>query len=205
MQARAIQAVVWSDYLCPWCYLGRDRTALLESLGVTVTPLPYDLHPELPPVGRRVSPTGRLAEVHARIGAECAAVGLPFNPPEHIPSTRLALSAGEVVRGRRPEAFAALDAALFDAVFVTGEDIGDPDVLAEVVSRSGVDGGEVVDAVARGEGADEVRASIDAAHEVGVTGTPAWLLDGRLLIPGVQDRETIERWVARLTTRPASG
>ena len=88
---------------------------------------------------------------------------------------------------------------------MTGEDIGDPDVLAEVVSRSGVDGGEVVDAVARGEGADEVRASIDAAHEVGVTGTPAWLLDGRLLIPGVQDRETIERWVARLTARPASG
>jgi len=200
-----MQAVVWSDYLCPWCYLGRDRTSLLESLGVMVTPLPYDLHPEMPAVGRRVSPNGRLAEVHARIGAECAAVGLPFSPPEHIPSTRLALRAGEVVRGRVPAAFAALDSALFHAVFVTGEDIGDPLVLAEVVSRSGVDGEEVVDAVARGEGADEVQASIDAAHEVGVTGTPAWLLDGRLLIPGVQDRETIERWVARLAARPASG
>ena len=33
-----------------------------------------------------------------------------------------------------------------------------------------------------------MRASMDAAHEVGVTGTPAWLLDGKLLIPGVQDQ-----------------
>ena len=143
--------------------------------------------------------------MHARIGAECAAVGLPFNPPTHIPNTRLALRAGEVVRARWPDAFAAVDEALFHAVFVTGDDIGDPDTLAEVMSRAGIDGLEAVDAAQRGEGADEVRASIEAAHEVGVTGTPAWLLDDRLLIPGVQERETIERWVARLEARPASG
>ena len=192
-----MQAVVWSDYLCPWCYLGRDRTALLESLGVSVTPLPYDLHPELPAAAvasHRTAAWPRCTRGSARSAPRSGSRSIP-------PSTSRARAsrsrAGEVVRGRRPDAFAALDAALFDAVFVTGEDIGDPDVLAEVVSRAGVDGGEVVDAVARGEGADEVRASIDAAHEVGVTGTPAWLLDGRLLIPGVQDRETIEHWVAR--------
>ncbi len=200
-----MQAVVWSDYLCPWCYLGRDRTSLLEQLGVTVTPLPYDLHPELPAAGRRVSPTGRLAEVHARIGAECAAVGLPFNPPEHIPNTRLALRAVEIVRTRQPTAFAPLDAALFAAVFVDGVDIGDPHVLADLVSHSGADGDEVCRAAEAGEGAEEVRASMEAAHDFGVTGTPAWLLDGRLLVPGVQDRVTIEQWVARMRARSASG
>jgi predicted DsbA family dithiol-disulfide isomerase len=35
-----LTAKVWSDYICPWCYLGRDRTALIESLGVVVTVLP---------------------------------------------------------------------------------------------------------------------------------------------------------------------
>ena len=199
-----MQAVVWSDYLCPWCYLGRDRSALLESLDVAVTPLPYDLHPELPPAGRRVSPNGRLADVYARIAAECAAVGMAFTPPEHIPNTRLALRAAEVVRAGWPDAFAALDQGLFDAVFVTGEDIGDPAVLSDVVSRSGADGAQVRAAVERGDGASEVQASIEAAHEVGVTGTPAWLLDGRLLIPGVQDRITIEQWVARMRARSAS-
>ena len=197
--------MVWSDYLCPWCYLGRDRTALLEQLGIAVTPLPYDLHPELPAAGRRVSPTGRLADVHARIASECAAVGLPFNPPEHIPNTRLALRAAEIVRAVDPAMFAKLDAALFVAVFVDGVDVGDAEALAGVVSTAGADGPRVVRAAEAGEGADEVRTSMEAAHEVGVTGTPAWLLDGRLLIPGVQDRVTIEQWVTRMRARSASG
>ncbi len=200
-----MEAVVWSDYLCPWCYLGRDRTTLLEQLGVAVTPLPYDLHPELPAAGRRVSPTGRLAEVVARIGAECAAVGLPFTPPEHIPNTRLAQRAAEIVRPDDLDGFTRLDAALFAAVFVDGVDIGDPERLADIVTRSGADGDAVVRAAQAGEGADAVRASMDAAHEVGVTGTPAWLLDGKLLIPGVQDRSTIEQWVTRMIARSTSG
>ncbi len=200
-----MEAVVWSDYLCPWCYLGRDRTTLLEQLGVAVTPLPYDLHPELPAAGRRVSPTGRLAEVLARIGAECAVVGLPFTPPEHIPNTRLAQRAAEIVRADDLDGFTRLDAALFAAVFVEGVDIGDPERLADIVTRSGADGDAVVHAAQAGEGADAVRASMDAAHEVGVTGTPAWLLDGKLLIPGVQDRSTIEQWVTRMIARSTSG
>lgn len=197
-----MRAVVWSDYLCPWCYLGRDRTGLLEQLGVAVTPLPYDLHPEMPAAGRRVSPTGRLADVLTRIGAECAAAGMPFTVPEHIPNTRLALRAAEVVRHATPASFAAVDDALFAAVFVTGDDIGDPATIRGVLSRAGVDGDAIIDAVERGEGAVEVAASTTAAHEAGVTGTPAWLLDDRLLIPGVQSRETLERWVARLRERP---
>jgi predicted DsbA family dithiol-disulfide isomerase len=200
-----VQAVVWSDYLCPWCYLGRERTDFLESLGVRVTPLPYDLHPELPAVGRRVSPNGRLAEVHARIGAECAAVGLPFNAPEHIPNTRLALRAAEVVRARWPDTFAAVDRALFHAVFVTGDDIGDLPVLGEVLARGGVDGDAVIAALDAGEGIPALRQSMEAAHEAGVSGTPAWLLDGRLLIPGVQDHESIKIWVERMSRPRPSG
>jgi len=44
-----VDAVVWSDYLCPWCYLGRDRTKLLGELGVNVVPQPFEVHPEYPP------------------------------------------------------------------------------------------------------------------------------------------------------------
>ena len=135
-----VQAVVWSDYLCPWCYLGRDRTALLERLDVSVTHRPYDLHPELPAAGRRVSATGRLADVFAYVGSECAAVDMPFRAPEHIPNTRRALLAAEVVQARWPEKFAPLDDAFFAAVFVDGIDIGDHDTLTTVMNEAGVDG-----------------------------------------------------------------
>ncbi len=39
------------------------------------------------------------------------------------------------------------------------------------------------------------------AREQGVAGTPARWIDGRLLLPGVQARETVERWVTRLIER----
>src|SRR3954462_6530778 len=129
-----MHATVWSDYICSWAYLGRDRTDLLRSLGVTVTAQPYELHPDLPPGGRSVRPDGRVASVHQQIAAMCAEVGLPFRMPEHVPNSRRALETAEVVRQHEPGAFQTLDAALFAAHFVEGHDIGDPDVLDRLVT-----------------------------------------------------------------------
>ena len=69
-----MQALLWRDYLCPWCHLGRDRTALLTTLGVTVEAQAYELHPEIPTEGRPVRADGRFARVLDHIAAECAAV-----------------------------------------------------------------------------------------------------------------------------------
>src|SRR6187200_409410 len=109
-----MQVKVWSDYICPWCYLGRDRTALLRALGADVTQLPYELHPDLPPQGRYVEPHGRLAAVYAAIGRECEDIGMPFQTPAHVPNSRRALETAEVVRRRWPASFPALDDALFE-------------------------------------------------------------------------------------------
>jgi predicted DsbA family dithiol-disulfide isomerase len=199
-----VDAVAWSDYLCPWAYLGTDRTRFLETLGVTVTVLPFELHPELPPEGRTVSPDGRLAAVYRHIAAECEASGLAFTSPVHVPNSRPALQAAELVRQHVPNRFAAVHAALFGAVFVEGRDIGRLEVLAEVLQEQGVDADDVLDAVRANVAWPAVRASTEAALAQGVTGTPAWLLDQRLVVPGVQARETLERWVTRLRERPAS-
>ena len=42
-----MEATCWSDYLCPWCYLGQDRSALMASLGLEVVHLPYELLAEV--------------------------------------------------------------------------------------------------------------------------------------------------------------
>ncbi len=196
-----MQVQLWSDYICPWCYLGRDRTDLLVSLGAEVTPLPFELHPELPPEGRRVRSDGRLASVHELIGRECDAAGMPFRPPTHVPNSRRALETAEVVRRDWPANFAALDAALFDAHFVTGDDIGDVDMLDVLVERAGAPAAEVSSAVTRGDGRGAVTASIQEAREHGIAATPAWLFGDSFVVPGVQPREFFERVVARLRAR----
>jgi predicted DsbA family dithiol-disulfide isomerase len=182
--------VLWSDYICPWCYLGQDRTALLRSLGVAVTPRPFELHPDIPiggiPIRRRYS----------RIAAGCADAGLPFRPPTVVPNSRRALLTAESVRLNAPHAFEALDRALFTAYFVNGLDIGDPDVIDDLVEQSGAGKVDLDDAL--------LASSMEEAYEAGIGGTPAWLIDGRLLIPGVQDRSYYERMIERLRTSSSS-
>jgi predicted DsbA family dithiol-disulfide isomerase len=193
-----MRATLWSDYLCPWCYLGRDRTALLEDLGVEVEHRPFDLHPEVPSSGAPVRPGGRLAGVLERVAAECAERGMPFTPPTRMPNTRRALEAAEVVRRLWPESFADLDRLLFEAVFVSGGDLGDRRVVDDRAASAGVPVDGLSRALAAGDGARWVDESMGAAREAGVTATPAWLLDTGLLVPGVQPRETLTRWIRRM-------
>lgn len=194
-----MRATVWSDYCCPWCYLALDREAQLEDLGVEVTVLPYELHPDTPAGGVAIRPGGRRAEVFERVGAECEAVGLPFRVPERSPHTRAVLEVAEVVRRREPVAFPALHRSLFRAHFAEGRDIGDPAVVDELVAAAGADAEAARAVVATGAAAAIVGASMARAAEHDVTGTPAFLLGERLLVPGVQPRESIERWVAKLS------
>jgi predicted DsbA family dithiol-disulfide isomerase len=196
-----MRAVLWSDYLCPWCYIGRDRTALLAELGVDVTVLPYELHPEIPPDGRRIRPGGRLAPVFERVEAMCAEVGLAFRRPDRMPNTRRALQTAEVVRRRWSESFSALHDALFDAHWLRGDPIDDPVLLDRLVGQAGAPADQVRASVEDGTAELALEEAMVQAHEHGVTSTPAWWVDDRLLIPGAQPRETIRRWVTRLQER----
>lgn len=180
---------VWSDYLCPWCYLALDREALLDDLGVDVVIRPYELHPEIPSGGTPLHEGGRTAAVFDRVGAECESVGLPFRRPARSPNTRDVLAAAEHVRLSAPEAFPSLHRSLFRAHFAEGRDLGDPGVVDELVRAAGAEPGRDHAAVT---------ASVAEAREAGVTGTPAFLFESGLLVPGVQPREQLERWVTKM-------
>lgn len=199
-----MEATCWSDYLCPWCYVGQDRSAQMEELGLAVVHRPYELHPEIPAAGRTIRADGRLAPTFARIAAECDEIGLPFTPPVRMPNTRRALETAEWVRLHHPDAAGALHAALFDAHFAAGLAIDDPDVLDQLVADAGAPASEVRDALDAGAARPLVDASMAEARSAGVSSTPTWVLEDGFAIPGALDRATLARWITKIVARSSS-
>lgn len=193
-----MQALLWRDYLCPWCYLGRDRTALMQRLGLDVVPRSYELHPEIPAEGRTIRPGGRLDRVLDHIARECAEVELPMRKPTRSPNTRRALETAELLREHAPHALTAFDDAAYGVHWVDGGDLGDPGAIRSLVEAAGADPDTFDRLLADGHGSAALDASMIQARELGVTAAPAWWIDRRFVIPGVQPRETVERWVTRL-------
>jgi len=196
-----VQVTVWSDYLCPWCYLALDREQQLEELGFDVVVRPWELHPEIPIGGRELREGGRTAAVFDMVGRECAEVGLPFVRPARSPNTREVLGIAEHVRVAQPDVFPALHRALFAAHFAEGRDIGDAATVDDIVAACGGDVGSVRAAVADGRSQELLRASMAEGFEHEVVGTPAFLLPSGFVIPGVQSRETMARIAERTLQR----
>ena len=170
-----------------------------------MTWLPFDLHPEIPAEGTtaeqlfggRYTPEvrDRYRERLARLADEA---GLPFDPPEKIPSTRPSLEAGEFVRQTRPDAFPDFHRGLFLAYWGEGRDLGERETILQVAEATGVPRDDVERALGEGAAKEAVDESTQTAVSIGVGGTPSWLIDGKVLVPGAQPREVFGRLIDRI-------
>jgi predicted DsbA family dithiol-disulfide isomerase len=180
----------WYDFLCPFCYVGQHRTAILMRHGFHVIALPFEAHPDIPPGGVEVGP--RKGPMYAMLEGEAKVAGLPLRWPDRIPNTRMALAAAEWTRLHQPSLSPQLDASLFAAHFALGEDLGDPAVIDRCATQLGIDLEAMRAALADGSAEAAVVEAERAAQQFGVRGTPAWLVDGRL-ISGLSPAAEFER------------
>src|SRR5262249_53932252 len=90
---------------------------------------------------------------------------------------------------------------LYRAVFVDGEDIGDPRVLDARVDRTGLDAADIHSRVDDGQGRAAVDESMRDAYEHGVAATPTWLVAGPPLRAGGPPSGGVTRRVTRLGER----
>jgi predicted DsbA family dithiol-disulfide isomerase len=115
---------------------------------------------------------------------------LEYNPnPDVIPNSFDALRLTELARdlGRHEE----IHERLMDAYWRDAVDLGDRDELRRLLHDLPADDVERV--LESDEYRDRVHASTAQAQSVGINGIPAWVIDGKLLIPGAQPREVFEQ------------
>jgi predicted DsbA family dithiol-disulfide isomerase len=179
----------WYDFLCPFCYVGQSRTAILIRRGIKVTQLPFQAHPHIPVTGVAAAP--RIGPMYRRLEHEAKEAGLILNWPARLPDTRRALAAAEWVRRNQPEKFAQFLRDLFAAHFVLGEDVGNQVVIDQQASHLGIIVEGLHAALADGTAMLAVKEAETMGRRYGVCGTPAWFIAHRL-ISGLLPAEDFE-------------
>jgi predicted DsbA family dithiol-disulfide isomerase len=194
---------IWSDVVCPWCYVGTRRFwAALDRFDgdVEVSYRAFELDPTVPPGGmdladylaRKFGSPAALDRVHdrlARVGAE-AGIDFRWDGKRRV-NTFDAHRLGVWAEGAGgADARAALEQRLFRGYFTENLDVADHGVLARLAAEVGLDASLAADALARGAGGDKVRAEEVQATELGISAVPTFVIEGRWAIPGAQDIDT---------------
>ena len=196
-----LSITVYSDVICPWCYVGKRRLeAALAEPGMPA-PIhlawrPFELNPEMPVEGverkvyrARKFGAARSAELDARMLATGREVGIAFafEHMERTPNTRLAHRLiWEADRQGRQEA--VVD-RLFAAYFEQGLDIGRADVLAQIADAAGLEPRGTSQALAGAESLKAVSGLEQQGYAMGIQGVPFFILLGKYAVEGAQPPE----------------
>ena len=199
-----MQVEIWSDVVCPWCYLGKRRLEqALERFPhrdrVDIVWRSFELDPDAPSVPQDLTArlasrygmsTEEAAERNAQMTELAAESGLTFRLDIAKPANTF--DAHRVLHLARAAGLESeAKERLLAAYFSEGRVISDTDTLVELAAEVGVDPDRTRAALA-GEGfAGEVRADEREAVELGITGVPFFVLGRRYAVSGAQPPELL--------------
>lgn len=199
---------VYSDYTCPWCYVGWARLEkALATVGgevdVDVTWHPFEIHPGVPPEGMPVSELGyppeRWEQMQEALAASAAAEGLEVGNRPKVSNTHRALVASVYAQTEEPERFPAFHEALFVGYFAEGRDLGDPAVVRTLAERAGLDVAAMEAALEEGRYETALSATTARTRALGITGTPTFVFDEKFAAVGAQPAEVLVQAFNTLT------
>ncbi|MFN8634885.1 MAG: DsbA family oxidoreductase [Chloroflexota bacterium] len=206
-----VDVEVYSDVVCPWCFVGRRRLAQAVDLldgkhEIRVTWKPYQLNPWIPAEGmdrteyRRVKfgsaerasgMDDRLRETGRELGIE-----LNFEKIERAPNT---LNAHRLVwlASQKDRQIEMVD-ALFQAYFTDGRDVGDLATLVEVAASVGLDADDVRRFLESEEAVAEVEEELNVGRSLGIDGVPFFLLAEKYGVSGAQPADVLANVIERV-------
>lgn len=196
MSDKKMTLEIYTDYVCPWCYLASDsveKLAARDDIEIKWTPFP--LHPDTPEEGMNLRDWlgPGVDDAHKRLYQIMDGINLDYNPDRIMTyNSRLAQELG--VWGDTQPGGARLHKALFRAYFVHDRNIADPDVLLDCVSEAGLDveaAREVIEKRSFSNAVDEAWA---AARQRQVTGVPSFIA-GSYITSGYQPVEELEKFL----------
>ena len=206
---------VWSDIVCPWCYLGKRRlevalqgfdrpaTIIYRAYQLDPTPVPHPV-PLKAALAAKFGGPERVDEMWRHVTAIAAGDGLTLNFDRAVAANSfdahrlIAWAAGQV---RQADMLDALQLAHF----ADGVDIGSHGALARIAGTIGLDESSALTYLHSSAGADLVNADIAIAGELGITSVPTFVIEGKYAVQGAQEAGTLRTAFAEIARREAVG
>lgn len=192
-----IPVTVFSDYICPFCYIGDRRLARLgEHYDVRVDRRFLEIHPQTPASGRPVSDLGYPPEQWRQMMANLARLARGENirlaDRKITTNSRRALLLAEAAKEEGDPVFRTLNEAIFNAFFCEGKNIGDTVVLRALAAKAGVRPATVDRAWRAPAYEERLRENRMVAARLAISGVPTFVIGTRRLVGAVSTTSLLE-------------
>ena len=194
---------VWSDFVCPFCYIGKRRLEhALEKFAhrdnVTVEYKSYQLDPTAKHIpGKdfyetfselKGMPLPQVKAMNQQVAEQAKSVGLTYNfdtmkYANTFDAHRVAKYAETKGKGKE------LTERFLYAYFTESKLMSDFETLATLAEEVGLDKEEVKTVLESNQYINEVRRDINVARQIGVQGVPFFVVNEKYAVSGAQPEE----------------
>lgn len=192
----AEKLVVFSDYVCPFCYIGKTiAQKLVEDYSLKMEWLGYEINSQIPPEGLTIEEMGLDKEymeiVEKQVQKYADMYGIEIKFPEFLPNSRLAIMVTQAAR--KEGFFYDFYHAVFDAYWKEGRDIGDKEVLKRIAEAIGLPWNKV-DEYLQNEAETDYQQTLERVEKEEIVEVPTFIIDGERF-QGVYSYDALQEYL----------
>lgn len=177
---QTITITIYSDYICPFCYIGKGLIDILEKeFSLSVDWLPFELHEKTPAAGRLWSDLYKgmnYENFFNNMTGRGEEAGIVFTPQPMLYNSNMALQAGEFAKENASHG--AFHDAVFKAYFVDCRNISELENLKAIADEVGMDAQALESALRDGKYAPRIEEVAAEAKKKGISSAPTFEIQG---------------------------
>ena len=205
MSKKKLKVTVFSDYICPFCYIGFYRVEQFrKDYDLEVEWRPFEIHPETPKEGTDLNnlpyPKEYLDMMKANIKKLADDVGISLKLSDKLPNSRLALYLSEFAR--KNGKFDDFHKLVFDSYWKDGKDIGDQALLMGLAETVGLNRNDMLEYINSEEPKSELTKSLKELKQYGINGVPTFIIGDKTVV-GAQSYDVFKKVIEKVLQNEA--
>ena len=181
-----LKITVYSDYICPFCYVGFHRLQRLrDSYDLKINWCFLEIHPEISADGEPIDsldyPSEQWQQMLTNLQRVAQEENIPLSELSFITNSKDALLLSEASKQCGADVFYKLHEKLFYAYFVDGKNIGDRNILNEIATSCGISEKIIESAWADEKYQQRLLDNFNSARKHNIQSVPSFIVGDRVL------------------------